>query len=91
MKLKEGKIVGREWLWKSVKRFFQTIRADGRYIWPMPEKEKKSRSIQQNRYYWAVICKLISEHTGYTTDETHQILAEMFLAYEKDGRQFVRS
>lgn len=89
--IKDGKVVGREWLWKSVKRFFQTILADGRYVWKMPEKERLTRSNQQNRYYHGVICKLVADHTGYSPDETHQILAEMFLSYEKDGRTFVTS
>lgn len=89
--IKEGKIVGRELLWKSVKRFFHTIPADGRYVWPMPEKEKKTRSLKQNKYYHGVVCKLISEHTGYTSDEVHQLLAEQFISYEKNGKQFVKS
>ena len=89
--VKAGKIVGREWLWKSVKRFFQATLDDGRYVWPMPEKEKKTRSVQQNRYYHGVVCKLISGHTGYTGDEVHQIMAEQFLSYEKNGKQFVKS
>lgn len=89
--IEDGKIVGRERLWNSVKIFFKTIKADGRYVWPMPGKEKRTRSIQQNRYYWSVICKLVSDHTGYTTEESHQIMAEMFLSYEKDSRTFVGS
>lgn len=89
--IKEGKIVGREWLWHSVKRIFQAIHEDGRYVWQMPEKEKKNRSKQQNAYMWAVVYDLISKHTGYTPDECHQILAEMFLSYEKDGRSFTMS
>lgn len=89
--IKDGKIVGREWLWESVKRFFQTIRIDGRYIWPMPEKEKKTRSVQQNKYYHGVVCKLISDYTGYMSEEVHQILAENFLSYERDGRTFTKS
>lgn len=89
--IKEGHIVDKEALWNSVKSYFSTLKADGLYIWPMPEKERHIRSIQQNKYYWSVICKLISDHTGYTSDEIHQILAEQFLSYEKDGRSFVKS
>ena len=89
--IKDGKIVGREWLWKSVKRFFQTIRADGRYIWKMPEKERLTRSIQQNKYYWKVICNLVSDHTGFTPEESHQEMGKLFLSYEKNGKVFVKS
>ncbi len=41
--------------------------------------ESKSRSNPQNSYYWGVIIKLISEHLGYTTEETHEILKYKFL------------
>jgi len=40
---------------------------------------KKGRSNPQNRYYWAVPIKLISEGTGYTTEETHDALRMLFL------------
>jgi len=85
-----GKIQGREWLWKSIKLFFQSL-PDGQYVWPHPEKPKKNRSNQQNRYYWGVICKLVADHTGYTPDEIHQILAHEFISYEKDGKVFTMS
>ena len=52
---------------------------------------KRNRSAEQNRYYFGVVCKLISEETGYTPDEVHQLMAERFLGYEKDGHAFVRS
>lgn len=89
--IKDGKVVGRELLWDSVKRFFHTIQADGRFIWPMPEKEKKNRSIQQNKYYHGVVCKLVAGYTGYTPDESHQEMAKLFLSYEKNGKRFVKS
>lgn len=89
--IRDGKLQGREWLWSSLKRFFQTLKSDGKYVWPMPEKEKKNRSGQQNKYYWGVICKLVSDHTGYTPDEMHQIMADNFLSYEKDGKRFTLS
>ena len=85
-----GSVQNREWLWDSLKRFFQTL-PDGQYIWPHPAKPKKNRSGQQNRYYWGVVCKLVSDHTGYTPEESHQIMAEMFLSYEKEGKVFTRS
>ncbi len=40
---------------------------------------KKGRSNPQNKYYWAVPIKLISEATGYTTEETHDALRMLFL------------
>ena len=89
--IKEGMIVDKAALWKSVKSCFEKLTGDGRYIWAMPEKERNTRSIQQNKYYHGVVCKLISDHTGYTSEEVHQILAEQFLSYEKDGRKFVQS
>lgn len=40
---------------------------------------KASRSGQQNRWYWGVIVELLSEHTGYTPDEVHEVLKAKFL------------
>ncbi len=41
--------------------------------------EKNQRSIQQNRYYFGVVLKLLSDHTGHTVDELHEILKSIFL------------
>lgn len=89
-KIESGNVQGRESLWASIKRIFSDL-PDGEYIWPHPEKKKRGRSTQQNAYMWGVVYNLISKHTGYTPDEVHQILAETFLSYEKDGRTFIRS
>jgi len=40
---------------------------------------EKKRSNQQNAFYWSAIVSPISQHTGYTIDETHAILKELFL------------
>ena len=40
---------------------------------------RATRSAPQNRYYWAVIVALLSEHTGYTPDEVHALLKAKFL------------
>lgn len=55
------------------------------------QKSKQVRSLPQNKYYWGVVVKVVSQHTGYTSEETHQELARMFLSYENSGKLFVRS
>lgn len=54
-------------------------------------KSKNIRSLNQNRYYWGVIVKMIADETGYMMDEVHQILKGEFLRYERDGKTFTRS
>lgn len=44
---------------------------------------KKDRSNNQNRYYWGVVIKLLSEHTGFEPDEMHEVLKHIFLSYPK--------
>ena len=48
-------------------------------------KPSKQRSNQENRYYWGVVIKLISEHTGYTADESHDAMRIKFLR-NNDGK-----
>lgn len=36
------------------------------------------RSLAANNYYWGVIVECIAEYTGYTKDEVHALLKEMF-------------
>lgn len=48
-------------------------------------KETKRRSTQQSRYYWGVVCRLVGEVTGYTTDEAHDALRWQFLKQHRDG------
>ena len=57
-----------------------------------PYTDKSPRSNQQSRYYWGVVIPLISDYTGYTKDEIHEILKHLFLAEmleikSKDGEQ----
>lgn len=40
---------------------------------------KKIRSNEENRYYWGIVVALISECTGFTPDEVHEILKHQFL------------
>ncbi len=36
--------------------------------------EKAPRSIPMNKYYWGVIVKYLSDHTGYAPEEMHEYL-----------------
>ena len=54
-----------------------------------------TRSSQQNRYYWGVILKIISQETGFTPEEAHEVYKKKFLTYQKEYKgkkyDFVRS
>ncbi len=41
--------------------------------------ESKSRSRQEEKYYHAVVCKMIGEAMSITAHEAHQFLSKMFL------------
>ena len=54
-------------------------------------KAKKPRSLNQNSYYWGVLIKQFSIDTGYTEQESHQLLGRQFLKYTKKDIEFTRS
>lgn len=39
---------------------------------------RATRSVVQNAYYWAVVLKTISDHTGFETEELHELFGKMF-------------
>lgn len=41
--------------------------------------DKKQRSSNQNRYYFGVVIPCLSEHTGFTVNEMHEVLKYKFL------------
>lgn len=43
------------------------------------EPRKAARSGPQNRWYWGVIVDLLSEHTGFSPEEMHDVLKAKFL------------
>ena len=47
------------------------------------KKDKNNRSGNQNRYYWGVVLKMVSEYTGFTIDEAHELFKSKFLSYDK--------
>lgn len=43
------------------------------------KKPKKQRSNEQNRYYWGVVVKILSEEWGWLSDDLHDALKWHFL------------
>lgn len=48
------------------------------------KKPKRSRTLNQNAYYWAAVVSLPAAHFGYTPQEIHDAFRCMFL--RKEGR-----
>ena len=42
--------------------------------------------MNQNSYYWTVTVQIISDWTGYTPDEAHEMLKWKFLRREEAGK-----
>ncbi len=40
---------------------------------------KDNRSENQNRYYWGVVIKMLTEELGYLPEEMHEVLKQKFL------------
>lgn len=60
--------------------FAQHLKAlTGQEVEVVVRKRRFIRSLAQNRYYWGVIVKALSEHTGYEKDEMHATLKTIFL------------
>jgi hypothetical protein len=51
---------------------------NGKRVQVTVEKIKHSRTTAQNKYYWGVVVKLISQHTGHDTEQIHELLKQMF-------------
>lgn len=54
-------------------------------------KRKKSRSNNQNRYYWGICIKLLADFIGYTDEEMHEALKMKFLLVHGDKLDTVKS
>jgi hypothetical protein len=55
------------------------IRYNDKTVEVTVKEYKPKRSNQLNQYYWGVVVKIISDYTGYTKEETHELLKQTFL------------
>ena len=73
---------------QALNRWVQTLKGK---VYVTIKKKRKTRSNLQRKYQWGCVYKIVSEHTGYTLDECHQIFGKKFLGYEKKGHVFIKS
>ena len=58
----------------------EIIRYEGKeVIITIGPKDYSERSLQQNKYYWGVVIKMLCEHTGHSEEEMHDIMKSKFL------------
>jgi hypothetical protein len=81
MKLKHiAKVVEKSLHFANRDRLDEDIaRYNGKTIEVTINEYKPKRSNQLNQYYWGVVVKIISDYTGYTKEETHELLKQTFL------------
>jgi len=61
--------------------FMEAVKKFGdKGFWLSVNPVKKWHSDQQRSYYFGVVVKLLSEYTGDTMDEMHEILKRLFLS-----------
>ena len=58
----------------------------GKYLIKI-ERYAKKRSTKQNNYYWGVVLKYLSETTGYSVHEMHEVCKLKFNPYEKANKK----
>jgi len=54
-------------------------------------RRRRIRSIRANAYYWGVVLDVISDATGFTSEELHQVFKRKFLGYYRSykGKKFI--
>ena len=68
----------------SFKQDLLTLKGKEAYL--IVDKVTKSRSGNQNRYYWGVVIELLSKETGYEREEMHEAMKMQFLRNPEESR-----
>ena len=64
---------------------------EGKRVEVVVRKQKSQRSIQQNKYYWAVVVEILANHCGYEPEEMHEALKVKFLSdHSEDDKGLIR-
>jgi len=82
-KIENGKMILKE---KDIFKK-EIIRYEGKeVIITIGPKEYSERSLQQNKYYFGVVIKMLCEHTGHSEEEMHELMKCRFLKKHFDLR-----
>ena len=74
-----GKVVDHKVALDNVARWRAYLASmEGKRIELVLREKRDVRSGEQNKYYHAVVVGMISEYTGHTPEETHEILKKHF-------------
>jgi hypothetical protein len=63
---------------EAFKEWYERLK-DGAEVTASFEIKKATRSKAANRFWWGVVVRAISEHTGYTPDEVHEWAKAKFI------------
>lgn len=69
---------------RELYRYYDKYAAEGKPVKVEIKRALPQRSLQQNRYYWGVVVKMIAEYTGHEPDDVHSFLKYRFLR-QSDG------
>jgi hypothetical protein len=61
---------------------YDTHRYEGKTVELTIKEFKPKRSNQLNQYYWGVVIRLVSDYTGFSKEETHELLKFKFLKHK---------
>jgi len=69
----------------NLNRWLMTL--EGKRVSVEVKKFYKTRTTEQNSYWWGVVVDTLSKHTGFESDEMHDWLKLEFLpVYSSDGK-----
>jgi hypothetical protein len=63
---------------------------EGKKVEITVRKLRTQRSQEANRYYWGIVLKVMSDYTGYDSEDCHEILKRKFLTIDR-GTEHERS
>lgn len=64
---------------KDKKKLYEVLKTRKPKVYNIEIKEyRKDRSGNQNKYYWGVVIRELCNHTGYNSDEMHEVLKAKF-------------
>ena len=87
--VRKGKLIFPE---RGLEMYHAHLKAlEGKEVELTISKRKKIRSNQQNRAWWGIPVKIISDYTGHSPEDIHYFLRQKFLSNPEDELKIPRS